>query len=272
MAVRDVDGRAIGYEQRGSGPPLVLLHGAVCDRRVWRPEIEDLSDTFTVLAWDAPGCGESADPPEEFGLADYAHCLAGLLESTGVAPAHVVGHSWGGGAALQLAVTHPDLVASLVLVGGYAGWGGSLPAGEVERRLAFALEAADRMPSGFDPHAVPGLFTQRIPAARVAELEAVMADARPAATRVMAQGFAVADLRDDLPQVDVPVLLLHGESDVRAPQAVADALHAALPRSTLVVVPGAGHELALEEPLAFRTAVRCFVGGVVCARPDSRSG
>ena len=59
-------GHRIAYDVAGKGPPVVLLHGYVGDRRMWRPQMEGLSDEFTVVAWDAPGYGGSSDPPEDF--------------------------------------------------------------------------------------------------------------------------------------------------------------------------------------------------------------
>ena len=73
MEMIEVDGLRIAYERAGAGPPLVLLHGYVGDgRSTWRRQIEELGDEFTVVAWDAPGVGRSADPPESFGMAGYA--------------------------------------------------------------------------------------------------------------------------------------------------------------------------------------------------------
>lgn len=259
MAVVDVGEVSVGYDVTGSGPPLVLLHGAVCDRRVWRELVELLADDFTVVAVDIPGCGESGDPPTAWELADYATCLAGLLEALGTSPAHVVGHSWGGGLALQLALDHPHLVRSQVLLGGYAGWKGSLPADEVERRLAKALEVAERLPDGFDPRMIPGLFSDRISPARTRELAEVMADIRPAGTRAMAIVFAEADLRDRLGEVAVPTLLLNGTEDVRATPEVAEQLRAGIASSTLVMLPELGHEAFAEAPDLVATAVRDFL-------------
>lgn len=69
----EVEGLRIAYERAGEGSPLVLLHGYVGDgRATWRCQIAELSDEFTVVAWDAPGSGRSSDPPESFRLPDYA--------------------------------------------------------------------------------------------------------------------------------------------------------------------------------------------------------
>ena len=82
-----VNGLSVAYERTGDGPALVLLHGFAVDSRMWRPQIESLSDKFTVIAWDAPGAGQSSDPPETFGIGEWADCLAGILrrgrDSTG---------------------------------------------------------------------------------------------------------------------------------------------------------------------------------------------
>ena len=97
MDTIDAGGHRIAYERRGEGEPLVLLHGYVGDRRTWQRQIEDLSDEFTVVAWDAPGFGGSSDPPETFRLADFADCLAAFIEALSLRRAHLVGLSWGAG-------------------------------------------------------------------------------------------------------------------------------------------------------------------------------
>jgi pimeloyl-ACP methyl ester carboxylesterase len=77
----EVAGLRIAYERAGAGPPLVLLHGYVGDGpTLWRRQLEALSDEFTVVAWDAPGAGGSSDPPESFGMAGYADCVAGFVD------------------------------------------------------------------------------------------------------------------------------------------------------------------------------------------------
>lgn len=255
----EVAGIRIGYEQAGEGPPLVLLHGAVSDCRVWEAQIEAFSHRFSVIAWDAPGCGQSTDPPESFRLPDYADALAGVLGQLGVGPAHVLGHSFGGALALELAARHPSAVATLILVGGYAGWKGSLPQNEVERRLSFALEVADRLPGGFEPESMPGLFSEEMSPEAAAALRSVMAEIRPVATRAMAHALAEADLRDALPSIRVPTLLLFGDADERSSLTVATDLNRRIPRSRLVVLPGLGHECYLEDPKGFNAEVLEFL-------------
>ncbi len=136
MEVLAVDGLEIAYERAGDGPPLVLVHGAAVDSRMWRPQLESLADEFTVVAWDEPGAGRSSDVPADFTLPDYADRLAALIDALDLGPAHVAGLSWGGTVALELYRRRPELVATLVLADTYAGWKGSLPAAEVQARVA----------------------------------------------------------------------------------------------------------------------------------------
>ncbi len=258
----EVAGLRVAFRRQGAGPSLVLLHGAVCDSRVWRVELESLSDAFTVVAWDAPGCGESSDPPEHFRMAEFADCLARFIDGLGLERPHVLGHSWGSTLALELYRQRPSRVRSLVLVGAYAGWAGSLPPNAVEQRLRFALETANAGPNEFAPASMPGLFSEAMPDDRAEELARIMSEIRPVGTRTMAYALAEADLRDVLPRIDVPTLLLYGDADQRSPLSVARALQAALPRSTLTVMPGLGHECFLESATTFETEVRTFLLGI----------
>lgn len=256
----DVDGTRVAFRRAGTGPPLLLLHGAVCDSRVWRTQLETLSDTFTVIAWDAPGCGGSSDPPESWRMSSFASCLVSFINEIGIWRPHVLGHSWGTSLALKLYGQHPSVPKTLLLVGAYAGWAGSLPADEVDKRLQFALDTADRLPGGFEPASMPGLFSDAMPADRARELATIMAEIRPTGTRVMAHALAEADLRDVLPKIQIPTLLLYGDADERSPLAVASDLHDKIDSSTLVVMPGLGHESFLESADTFDAEVRAFVG------------
>jgi len=255
----DAGGLTIAYERRGDGPPLVLLHGGMSDHREWSRQLDGLSDGFTVVAWDAPGCGGSSDPPETFRMADYADRLIGLIEALGLDGPHVLGLSWGSTLALELYRHRPEIPRSLVLAAAYAGWAGSLPPEEVARRLEQLLAQIERPAREWVHGYVPTLLTERAPAEMVAEVEAIMADPRPEGLRPMLRAMAEADLRDVLPTISVPTLLLYGEEDARSPGDVAERMHAAIPDSTLVVLPGVGHQANVEAPEAFNDAVRTFL-------------
>src|SRR5689334_498511 len=125
MLYTRVNGIAVAYQMTGSGPGLVLLHGFTQDSRVWKPQIETLSEDFTIIAWDAPGAGQSGDPPENFKIGNWAQSLAELLDSADMKYAHILGLSWGGLLAQEFYQRYPNRVLSLILADTYAGWTGS---------------------------------------------------------------------------------------------------------------------------------------------------
>jgi pimeloyl-ACP methyl ester carboxylesterase len=255
VEVIQANGLEIAYERVGRGPPLVFVHGAAEDGRVWRPQLAALADEFTVVAWDEPGAGRSSDVPADFGLADYASCLAAVIEAVGLGPAHVAGLSWGSTVVQELYRHHPGLVSTLILIGAFAGWKGSLPAEDVAARVEGVRQMLDAEP--FDP-TLPGLFAGEPPAEFVPLLEEIAADVRPESLRTQLFLMAEADQRDLLPRITVPTLLIWGELDARSPLSVARQFQETIPETELVVIPGAGHVSHLERPEQVNDAVRKF--------------
>ncbi len=251
-----VDGLRVAFRRLGRGPAVVLLHGYVGDGSVtWRPQLEALADEFCVVAWDAPGAGGSADPAESFGIAGYADCLAGFVDALELDHPHIVGLSFGGALALAFAHRHPAIPRSVVVVSGYAGWRGSLPAAAAEDRLAQALRLSEMSGAEFVDALLPTMFASTPSPAVVAAFGDSMRGFHPRGFRAMAQASA-EDLRPLLAGVAAPTLLIHGDRDVRAPRAVADHLHAALSDSTLVTLGGVGHVCNLEAPDDFNATLR----------------
>ena len=257
----DVDGVRLAVTRAGDGPPLVLLGGFVGDGlTTWRWQIEALSASYTVVTWDAPGSGGSSDVPEHFRLPDYADCLAGMVAALELEKPVVVGLSFGGALAIEFFRRHPARVRALFLAGAYAGWSGSLPPEAVASRLQTSLEASRLPRADFVSVMLPSMFSASAPADRVADIAASIATSfRPAGFRAMARASAEADLRDVLPTIDVPTVVLHGTQDVRAPREVAEALAAAIPAARLVVLDGVGHASCVEAPALFTAELRSFL-------------
>jgi pimeloyl-ACP methyl ester carboxylesterase len=228
---------------------------------MWRPQLDALSDEFTVIAWDAPGCGGSFDPPPDFGSEGYADSLARFVRERDLERPHVLGLSFGSIVALELFRRHPAIPGSLVLASAYAGWAGSLPPEQVEARRSGWLEDANRPPEQMIEAFSETLFTDAVPAAVREELMGMIFDFRPAGLRAVANASAGADLRDMLGRIDVPTLLLYGDADKRSPVSIGETLHAAIPGSELVVLPGIGHMVNLEAPERFNEEVRSFLRG-----------
>ena len=227
-------GFMIAFGRAGHGPPLLLLHGGASDGTEWRAAAGLLAADHDVVAWDAPGCGGSSDPPPRFSLPGYADVLAAFMTAIGLRDAHVAGVSFGGGLAIQLAVRHPARVRSLVLVSAYAGWAGSLGHdGATERRRLVAQELR---------HPEPGV--------------------RPAAAMTMVDAFAQSDLRAELSGIRVPVLVVHGTEDARAPRPVAEALRDGIPGARMAVMEGVGHVCTVEAPSRLAALMREFLSTV----------
>ena len=259
----EVEGLRIAYRRAGDGPALVLLHGGPTDSREWRHQLAGLSDEFTVVAWDMPGCGRSSDPPESFRIPDYVRTLVCCLQALRVERPHVLGLSFGSGLALELYRAHPEIPRSLILASAYAGWAGSLPPEVVEQRKQGLLQRIEH-PDVWVREWLRTLLTDSASPELVGEVSAILADYHPGAQRALLlhSGFAEQDLRDVLPRINVPTLLLYGDKDVRSPLTVAQEMHASIPRSKLVIIPGAPHLCDMEDPDRFNVEVRGFLNSL----------
>jgi pimeloyl-ACP methyl ester carboxylesterase len=257
----DAGGLHIAYQRSGAGPALVLLHGFICDSRAWSPQIDGLARDFDVIAWDAPGCGASADTPEEFTMAEYADCLAGFLDTLGVRAAHLVGLSWGGTLALEYYRRSPSRVFSLVLADTYAGWTGSLGAAQAAARLERCLGESRLPPGEWIPQWVPDAFSDGAPQSMIDNYAAIMREFHPVGFRAMSRAVT-PDFSDILPTIRVPTLLIWGAEDKRSPLSAGEAMHDKIPDSRLVVIPDAGHVSNFEQPERFNAEVRAFIMGV----------
>ena len=150
-------------------------------------------------------------------------------------------------------------MTSLVLASAYAGWAGSLPAAEVERRVNLVRQEIDR--PGVD--AARRLAATLLPAdsARwmVEAQIAMISQSRPATTRAMVTNIAVVDLRPLLSRIRAPTMLLYGQNDLRATESVARALHAGIPGSRLTFLPNTGHRGHIQTPDQWNRAVLNFL-------------
>jgi pimeloyl-ACP methyl ester carboxylesterase len=251
----------VAFRSVGAGPPLVLLHGFLCDSRVWRRQLEDLAEDFRLIAWDAPGAGESSDPPDTFTIGDWADCLSGFLDAVGAREANIVGLSWGGLLAQEFYRRYPSRVLRLVLTGTYAGWLGSFGPEVAQERLR-RCEQESYLPSDeLVPKWVPVEFFNQPSADLVQEMANVVSSFHPAGFRLMAKSLAEADTTSALERIAVPVMLLWGAADRRSPIALAEHLGSLIPGAELALIPEAGHVSNMEQPERFSAGLRRFCQG-----------
>ena len=254
----EVSGHSVAYRYAGEGPPLVVLHGFLCDSRCWRRQLEDLSDHFRVVAWDAPGAGSSSDPPDPFTITDWAVCLAGFLDVVGIERAQVLGLSWGGVLAQEFYRLYPERFLSLILSDTYAGWKGSLPEPACKKRLERCFLESSLPPEEFVARWVPEFFTEGASPDLKEEMSAVVCDFHPLGFRLMAKSLADTDTTDLLPNIKVPTLVLWGDDDRRSPMSIAEQLRDAILNAELAVIANAGHISNMEQPEEFNAQVRRF--------------
>lgn len=258
----EVGGLTIAYQRAGTGPPVVLAHGFVGDGpATWGNQLEALADEFCVVAWDAPGAGGSDDPPEGFSMDDYADYFAAFLRALRIEQAHLVGLSFGGAMVLATFHRHRRLASSLTLIGGYAGWLGSLGPADAQQRLARSLELSLLPSDEFAAAMVPSMFSPAVDDQVVERFLQSVRAFRPTGFRAMARA-SFEDQGHVLPDVDVPTLLLYADHDVRAPVAVGEALHNAVRGSQLVVLRGPGHVSPVEAPNGVTDELRRFLRAV----------
>ena len=263
----------IAFDDRGSGSPLVLVHGGVADRRMWDPQLPALAEAHRVIRYDARGFGESLPP-----LGPWAQHtdLLGLLDELLIARTHLVGASMGAGIAVEAALARPSTIDSLVL----AAPGGSL-LGEspVELRPVWAAEV-----DALDRGDVAGAVEVNLRAwvdGPDREPGAVDAEMRAFVGRMQREAFelpewdqeqtpehelsppAVARLRE----LTCPVLVVVGDADQPSIRATAERIAAEAPFARLVVWPGVAHMLTLERPDEFAYLVLAFIAEVEATRP-----
>jgi len=253
-----VDGLSIAYRQVGQGPPLVLLHGFLCDSRCWRRQFEKLSGQFRVVTWDAPGAGLSSNPPNSFTISDWSHCLAKFLDLLEIDQAYILGISWGGLLALEFYRLYPARVPKLILADMYPGWKGSLPESVCQQRYMRCERDAWLPPEELANQWVPEMFTESASQDLQKEMVEIISDFHPLGFRLMAKSLADTDMRDYLPKIQSPTLILWGDQDRRTPSSIGELLRDAIPNSELAILANAGHLSNMEQPDGFNTQVRRF--------------
>ncbi|PPK92306.1 pimeloyl-ACP methyl ester carboxylesterase [Kineococcus xinjiangensis] len=239
--------------------PLLLLNGVGGGRAMWEPLREQLPPGIATIAYDAPGCGASPPANAPLSIHDQARIAAGVLARLGVARADVLGFSFGGMVAQQLARDVPGAVRRLVLVATGVGVG-SVPGSA----LAYALLT---LPQMADPNwmrsAAPHLFGGRL-ARRPADLERYARRyAQPVHPASYAGQLQAALLWSSLPwlsRLRAPALVLTGGEDPLVPVCNATLLGALLPQARVHVVRGAGHLLLLEAAAEAAAAIGGFLG------------
>lgn len=281
MEVRQatIHGRRVAYRVAGDGPAVVLIHGMAGTSETWLPIMPRLTGSGTILAPDLPGHGASANPSGDYSLGALAASIRDLLVTLGHNRATIVGHSLGGGVAMQFAYQFPERCERLALVSS-GGLGR-----EVSRLLrALALPGSEYLLAvGCAPRVVDAgtavvgwlgkLGLRPVPAAAdvwrsyssLGNREARAAFIRTLRTVVDVGGQRVS-ARDRLYlTAGMPTLIVWGDRDPFIPVAHAHAAHEAMPGSRLEIFDGSGHYPHCDAPERFAALIAEFIGSTTPA-------
>jgi 4,5:9,10-diseco-3-hydroxy-5,9,17-trioxoandrosta-1(10),2-diene-4-oate hydrolase len=268
----EVDGLPIRYLAAGTGPPLVLLHGAGDNAFDWRWVMPALASTHRVYAPDLPGSGESARPLDDYSPAFFTRFVAAFLDALGVDHAAVIGNSLGGLVGLRLALAEPQRVTALGLVssGGlgrevtYAlrslalpGYG-KLAVAWGKRRPGAAQRALGRAALVFArPRGAPREWIEeqyrlaRLPGFLEAQLATLRAQVGLKGQREV--------LVDRLAQLERPTMVVWGTRDRVLPYSQAKEAFSRLPEGYLELISECGHLPQVEQPERFVSGLRQFL-------------
>lgn len=255
-------GADLWVEIRGTGPPVVLIHGNMVSAAMWEPQIPALAESFAVIAYDARGFGRSPYRPGRH--SDRAD-LKALLEELHVERPNLVGLSMGANIALDFALAFPGVAASLVITPG--GMLGSPDPAWMEagwRAMEPAVNAGDYRAARDVVMSFPPMRSlERSPAVR--ERVVAMMDQHP--WRELATKWAEYDWLDPpafdrLEELRLPALVVSGDLDDETFLAEGDAVAARVPGARKQVIERAGHMVNLEAPDAYTAAVADFLMAV----------
>jgi pimeloyl-ACP methyl ester carboxylesterase len=265
-----VNGVDLHYIERGSGEPLILIHGGTGDYSSWEPQMETLSGHFRVIAYSRRYSYPNHNPavPRDYSALVDAEDLAALIQRLDLHRVRLVGQSIGASVALAFAARHPELAHSMVLGEPPAhGLISESPQGKAARREFMATiwnPAADAFAAGNAQGAMRILvngfsgadrFDDLAPAAR----EAFMRNAPAMAALTASSEPFEMPLRAELKRLRVPALIVTGENTLRLHKLVNAELIQLLPESQHVTIPNAGHGSPRENPTAYNAAVLAFL-------------
>jgi magnesium chelatase accessory protein len=258
-------------QEAGSGPCMLLLHGAGSSTHTWRRLFPELARTFHLVALDLPGQGFSRlGAQDRFGLARMSADIASLLAALGVSPAVIVGHSAGAAIGLRLALDLPASPKAVVCINAaledFKG-----PAGAVFPVLAQILAMTPLPAYAFARAARFPSTVRRAIASTGSAIEATGLDlyrwlfmdkGHVDATLCMMANWKLGELVDDLPQLRVPVLFMIGANDHAVPPDTTYRASRRIEAARVEAFPGLGHLLHVEAPCATLRAIRDFLAPI----------
>jgi pimeloyl-ACP methyl ester carboxylesterase/ketopantoate reductase len=249
--------KGVYYEVAGpeDAPAVVFTHGFALDRETWREQVATLSESYRILTWDLPGCGESAQSSDPVRFDVASRKLLDVLDNEGIDQPIIVGQSMGSLLSQYVAHHHSDRVRALVHVGGFP-----LHEGFSERTIkvmGLHVRALKRMPEQL-LYDVFGRFVAHTPDAQA---YARRASARTGKENMVSlERSLLEDMDEGIPELtELPQLVVVGEHEYFLLRKKAKEWNDRLPNSVYALVPDAGHIANLDNPTAFNETLSSFL-------------
>lgn len=242
----DAGGVRTYYEAEGNGDPMLMLHGGLCAIETFGGLREQLTQHYRVYLPERRGTGRTPDVDGPYHYEEMAQDTIAFMQAIGLTSCHVLGFSDGANVGMIMALRHPELVGTQVFIGGNINHDGDPPEAKGMLQL-------DAMPQEAIPPMLRDLYAAVSPDG--GDHWDVVLDK----TWKMIQTEPTMSL-DDLRRVSTPTLMLFGEQDFVTAEYAAE-MQAALPNSTLIIVPGASHGLPMELPDVVARHVVDFLAG-----------
>jgi pimeloyl-ACP methyl ester carboxylesterase len=267
MPTRVINGARIHYEDSGSGPEtIVFSHGLLMSGEMFSEQVKALSDRYRCVSYDHRGQARSEVTASGYDMDTLAADAAALIRELGAAPCHFAGLSMGGFIGMRLAIHHPELLKSLILMDTSADPEPEQNKGPY-RRLAFIGRWF-----GFRPVIKPlmrimfGRTFLNDPAAEALRKhwKSHLMGLDKVGTSRAAHGVIDRDgVYEQLGRIETPTLVLVGDEDVATVPAKAERLQQAITGSQLVIIPGAGHSSSIEQPALVTRTIEDFLSEFV---------
>ena len=254
------NGISINYQLEGpsGGPVVTLSHSLATNLSMWDPQMTALLSRYRILRYDTRGHGGTDTPAGPYTLEQLAEDVRALLGAMGIARTHFIGLSMGGFIGQLLALSHPELLQSLVLCDTTS----RIPP---EARPTWDERIRVAQIRGMEPHVEPTIGRWFTPPFReqradlVNPVRAIIRGTPPQGYIGCCHAIAALDLTDHLGGVRVPTLVIVGEDDPATPVAASRTIHERIQGSELVILKSASHLSNLEQPEAFNRAVTAFL-------------
>jgi 3-oxoadipate enol-lactonase len=234
----------IQYHDKGSGFPLILIHGLSDDSNLWLPVMPELSKHYRTIALDVRGHGGSSKPDAPYSIPMFAGDLFEFIDKLDISRVNLMGLSMGSAILQQFAVEHPEKIGSLVLLSAFS-YADSYCRGNLEK-LHNSITAGGL--SAFFDEAIKLVVT---PAANREAIEqvkkqAVQINSAAAITRAI-DACMNFDVRDKIGRITAPTLIISGREDIFTPSYLAEEIHRSIKGSAWVTMEGVGHNLLIPE-------------------------